>query len=119
MIELPASEQTVHRGDTAARLRPEAAVAAAGLDRPLLVVATSRTVARFAPAWAAAGSTMAGYRVLVIRENDPSEVQQIVAEATSLGAAGIIAVGGTSVIAAATAAGRQVHRPVVPVPASG
>ena len=43
---------------------PEDAVAAAAIDGPLLVVATSETVARYAPAWAAtAGQYRGCYRV--------------------------------------------------------
>lgn len=102
------------------QLQPENAVVAAGIRGPLLLVATGETVARYAPAWAAnCGPNRGGYRVLVIRADNPSEVQPIVAEATSLAAAGIIAVGDAAVIAAATAAGRSLAVPVVTVPVGG
>lgn len=99
------------------QLQPENAVVAAGIKGPLLLVATGETVARFAPAWAArCGPNRGRYRVLVIRADDPREVEPIVAEATSLAAAGIVAVGDAAVIATATAAGRSLAVPVVAVP---
>lgn len=97
--------------------RPEHAVAEAGIEGPLLVVATGETVARYAPPWATnAGAGRGGYRVLVVRDDDSQETGQIVAEALSLAAAGIVAVGGDAVIATATAAGRSLGLPVVAVP---
>ncbi len=98
---------------------PEDAVAAAAIDGPLLVVATSETVARYAPAWAAtARQYRGGYRVLVIQDNNPQEAGQIVAEATSLAAAGIVAVGTEAAVATATAAGRMLGLPVVAIPSN-
>ncbi len=97
--------------------KPEHVVGAAEIDGPLLVVATDQTVARFAPAWAATHAADRGsYRVLVINDDDPHEVEQIITEATSLGAAGIVAVGIEAVIATATAAGTSLGLPVVAVP---
>ena len=96
---------------------PEDAVAAAAIDGLLLVVATSETVDRYAPAWAAtAGQYRGCYRVLVIHGTNPQEAGQIVAEANSLAAAGIVAVGTSAVVATATAAGRSLGLPVVAIP---
>lgn len=97
--------------------QPADVVIAAGIEGPLLVVATGETVARFAPAWAAnCGPNRGGYRVLVIRADDPSEAEQIIAEATLLAAAGIVAVGDDTVLATATAAGQSLAVPVVTFP---
>lgn len=98
---------------------PEDAVAAAAIEGPLLVVATGETVARYAPAWAAnAEQYRSRYRVLVIDDNNPHEAGQVVAEATSLAAAGIVAVGTQAVVATATTAGRMLGLPVVAIPAN-
>lgn len=96
---------------------PENAVTAAAIEGPLLVVATGETVARYAPAWAAsAGQYRSRYRVLVIHDNNPHETEQVVAEATSLAAAGIVVVGTQTVVATASAAGRMLGLPVVAIP---
>ncbi len=97
-------------------LRPEDAVAAIGIDGPLLVVAAAGTVAGFAPAWAAAGPRRrGGYRVLVVREAGPDEPRQIVAEAISFAAAAIVAVGSEAVIAAAATAAAELDLPLTAV----
>ena len=96
---------------------PEDAVPAAAIAGPLLVVATSETVARYAPAWAAtAGQHRGSYRVLVIQGTNPHEAGQVVAEATSFAAAGIVAVGAPAVVAIATTAGKMLGLPVVAIP---
>jgi glycerol dehydrogenase-like iron-containing ADH family enzyme len=97
--------------------QPENAIVAAGIKGPLLLVATGETVARYAPAWAAnCESNRGGYRVLVIRTDDAGEAEQIIVEARSLAAAGLIALGDEPVIAAATAAAAQLGLPIVTIP---
>lgn len=96
---------------------PEDAVPAAAIAGPLLVIATGETVARYAPAWAAtARQYRSGYRVLVIQDNNPHEAEQVVAEATSLAAAGIVAVGTQAVVTIATTAAKMLGLPVVAIP---
>lgn len=97
-------------------LQPKDALVAIAVDGPLLVIATYQTVATFALAWAATRPTSrGGYRVLVVREADPYEARQIAAEATSLGAAGIVAVGSAAVLAAAAEAAAQLSLPLAAI----
>lgn len=98
-------------------LQPQNALLTIGVDGPLLVIATSQTVAKFAPGWAASrAGPGGGYRVLVVCETNPYEAQLIAAEATAQGAAGIVAVGSEAVLAAAADAAVRLNLPLAAIP---
>jgi glycerol dehydrogenase-like iron-containing ADH family enzyme len=99
---------------------PAAALVAAGLEGPVLVVADDDSIGRLAPAWAASFAAVGWvHRVVAGRDADPAEVESLAAEARSLKAATVIGTGGASVRAAARAAAAAVGRPVVEAATGG
>lgn len=96
-------------GDPVGRLR------AAGLSAPVLIVADTEAISRCAPAWAAAFMAMGWtHRVFAAAGHAGSdEVAAIAAEAESLGAATLVAVGGTAVVSAVKSAAADSRLPAI------
>lgn len=90
----------------------------ADLAEPLLIVAEGEVVGRLAPAWAdSCQRHHLSYRVLVVDPACSWVTDDIRAEATAAAAGGILAVGAPPVLAAATAAARELRLPVAAVAA--
>lgn len=105
--------------DTPAAKKFVAVAQTAGLTGPLLVVATSDIVGRFAPTWAAALLEQGlCHRVLVVDPRCPLAAEDIKSEASSLAAKGLLAVGNTDVIRTASVAAQQSNLPIATLPES-
>lgn len=96
----PNADETAGRGLAAA-------LAAAGHEPPVLVVADTEGVGRLAPAWLAGFDALAWpYRVRVFSGRaTPAEIAALAAEARSFGAKTIAAIGDDELIRVAEAAG--------------
>ncbi|MFM8634454.1 MAG: hypothetical protein ACKOEX_06550 [Planctomycetia bacterium] len=98
-----------------------AAIAAAGYEPPVLVIAETTAVARLAVAWMHSFDEAGWlYRVRSFGgEATSHEIEAIAAEARSLGATTIAAIGDEAVIAACEAAASRVGIPSIARPWSG
>lgn len=87
----------------------------AGLRDPVLIVAGAAEVTRLAPAWADSLAAIGWTHRVLVSEGGPGgdEIAVIVAEAISLAAAAIVAVGNAGVVSAAEAAAAAAHLPLV------